>query len=78
MALALTEEDIATKRGIPPAQIALAWLFGQPAVTSPVVGATKASHITDAVTALEVPLSQEERALLEAPYLPHGPNASYK
>ena len=56
---------------MPPAQIALAWLLGKPGVTAPIVGATKAKHLDDAVAALDVRLSDEEVARLEALYRPH-------
>jgi 1-deoxyxylulose-5-phosphate synthase len=62
---------VATERGVPPAQIALAWLLGKPAVTAPIVGATKPRHLEDAVAAVEVTLSADEVARLEAPYRPH-------
>lgn len=61
----------ATKRALPPAQIALAWLRAKPAVTAPIVGATKLRHLEDAIASLEVTLSEEEIARLEAPYRPH-------
>lgn len=59
---------VAADRGLPPAQVALAWLLGRPAVTAPIVGATKVGHLDDAVAAVEVTLSEEEVAKLEAPY----------
>jgi aryl-alcohol dehydrogenase-like predicted oxidoreductase len=62
---------IAEQRGIPRAQLALAWLLGQPAVVAPIVGATKPHHLQDAVAALAVRLTAEEIASLEEPYLPH-------
>jgi aryl-alcohol dehydrogenase-like predicted oxidoreductase len=62
---------VAGERGVPPAQIALAWLLGRPAVTAPIVGATKLRHLEDAVAAVDLPLSEEEVARLEAPYRPH-------
>jgi 1-deoxyxylulose-5-phosphate synthase len=62
---------VATERGLPPAQIALAWLLGRPAVSAAVVGATKLGHVDDAVVALGVALSDGEVARLEAPYRPH-------
>ncbi|NBM19668.1 aldo/keto reductase [Streptomyces sp. GC420] len=62
---------IAGERGIPRAQVALAWLMGRPAVTAPIVGPTKAHHISDAVAALEVALTAEEVERLESPYVPH-------
>jgi len=62
---------IAGERGLPQAQVALAWLLHKPGVTSPIVGATKMSHLEDAVAALSVKLSPEEIASLEEPYIPH-------
>ncbi|WP_326563311.1 aldo/keto reductase [Micromonospora sp. NBC_01796] len=62
---------VADRRGLPPAQVALAWLLHQPAVTAPIVGATKPGHIEDAVAAVGVGLDDDERAALEAPYRPH-------
>lgn len=59
-------------RGIPRAQIALAWLLSKPAVTAPIVGVTKPEQLADAVSALFVNLSKEEIAALEAPYIPHA------
>ncbi|HEY5111742.1 MAG TPA: aldo/keto reductase [Acidimicrobiales bacterium] len=64
--------DIATKRGVAPAQIALAWVLSRPAVTSPIVGATKSHHLSDAVAALEVVLDDEETKALESSYQPHA------
>ena len=63
--------EVAEKRGLPPAQIALAWLLGKPAVAAPIVGATKLGHLEDAIAATDVTLSEEEVARLEAPYRPH-------
>ena len=63
--------EVAEKRGLPRAQIALAWLLQNDAVTAPIVGPTKISHIEDAVAALSVKLTAEEIALLEEPYVPH-------
>ena len=62
---------LAEQRAIPRAQLALAWLLSKPAVTAPIVGATKPHHLEDAVAALNVKLSAEEIAALEAPYIPH-------
>jgi 1-deoxyxylulose-5-phosphate synthase len=62
---------VAAERALPPAQIALAWLFGKPAVTAPIVGATKLRHLEDAIAAVEVTLSEDEVGRLEAPYRPH-------
>lgn len=64
-------DRIAAERGLPSAQVALAWLLHQPAVTAPIVGATKPGQIEDAVAALEIGLDDTERAALEAPYRPH-------
>jgi aryl-alcohol dehydrogenase-like predicted oxidoreductase len=61
---------IAAERGLPPAQVALAWLLTRPGVTAPVVGATKPVHLDDAVAALRVRLTGDEVSRLEAPYLP--------
>ena len=63
--------EIAKKRGVPNAQVALAWILHQPGVTSPIIGATKPHHIEDATKAAELKLTQDERAYLEAPYKPH-------
>jgi len=63
--------EVAEERGVPNAQVALAWLFSKPAVTAPIVGASKPGHLEDAVAALSVELSEEEIARLEAPYQPH-------
>jgi aryl-alcohol dehydrogenase-like predicted oxidoreductase len=63
--------QIAGKRGVPLAQVALAWLLGKPAITAPIVGATKPHHLEDAVAALSLHLTHEEIASLEEPYAPH-------
>jgi aryl-alcohol dehydrogenase-like predicted oxidoreductase len=63
--------EIAEARGITRAQVALAWLFHQPAVTAPIVGATKSHHLEEAVAALDMKLAQAEIEALEAPYIPH-------
>lgn len=62
---------LADEHGLPPARIALAWLLAKPMITAPIVGATRENHLPDAVAALEVTLSTEEIARLEAPYRPH-------
>jgi aryl-alcohol dehydrogenase-like predicted oxidoreductase len=62
---------LAKERGLKPAQVALAWLLHKPGITAPIVGATKLSHLEDALAAVEVSLSDEEIARLEAPYRPH-------
>jgi aryl-alcohol dehydrogenase-like predicted oxidoreductase len=63
--------EIAAQRGIPRAQVALAWLAHKPQVTAPIVGASKPHHLDDAVAALSVALSGQEIAQLEEPYQPH-------
>jgi 1-deoxyxylulose-5-phosphate synthase len=62
---------VAGERGVPPAQVALAWLLGRPAVSAPIVGATKLGHLDDAVAAVDLTLTAEEVARLDAPYRPH-------
>ena len=64
-------KDVAKQRGAKPAQVALAWLLGQPAVAAPIVGATKLDHLDDAIAALDITLTAEENAALDAPYRPH-------
>jgi 1-deoxyxylulose-5-phosphate synthase len=63
--------DVAKRRGVSPAQIALAWLLGKPAVSAPIVGATQLRHLQDAVAAVDLDLTEGEVAQLEAPYRPH-------
>nr|WTB28765.1 aldo/keto reductase [Streptomyces sp. NBC_00830] len=63
---------IAEVRGIPRAQVALAWVAQQPGVTAPIVGATKPHHLDDAIAALSVELTPEELEQLEEPYTPHA------
>ena len=63
--------EIAAQRGLPRAQVALAWLARKPSVTAPIVGASKPHHLDDAVAALSVALSEQEIGRLEAPYQPH-------
>lgn len=57
---------------MPRAQVGLAWLLHNPAVTAPIVGATKMSHLDDAVASVGLELSEDEIARLEAPYTPHA------
>ena len=66
-----TVGDVAAERGLPRAQIALAWLLAKPGVTAPIIGATKTAHLDDAIAALSVILSDEEIGRLESNYLPH-------
>ena len=69
--------EIARARGVPPAQIAMAWLLRKPAVTSPIVGATKPQHLDDAIAAASIMLSDEEVARLEECYRPHPATDAY-
>ena len=64
-------QDIAGERGVSPAQVALAWVLAQPGVVAPIVGATRVQHIDDALAATRLELTDDERARLEAPYVPH-------
>jgi len=64
---------IAESRGVSRAQVALAWLLRQPAVTAPIVGATKPAHLEDAIAAVDLELSEDEAAQLEGPYSPREP-----
>jgi aryl-alcohol dehydrogenase-like predicted oxidoreductase len=59
---------VAEKHGVPPAQVALAWLLGKPGVSAPIIGASRLSQLDDALAALELPLDPAEVALLEEPY----------
>jgi 1-deoxyxylulose-5-phosphate synthase len=63
--------EVADERGLPPAQVALAWLLHKPGVTAPIVGATRLEHLEDALAAAELTLGAEEIARLEEPYVPH-------
>jgi aryl-alcohol dehydrogenase-like predicted oxidoreductase len=63
--------QVAAERGAPPAQIALAWLLSHPGVAAPIIGATRLGHITDAVAAGQLTLTEEEISRLEQPYVPH-------
>jgi aryl-alcohol dehydrogenase-like predicted oxidoreductase len=59
------------ERGLPMAQVALAWLLGRPGVVAPIVGATKLNHLEDAIAAVDVTLTEDEIRRLEEPYRPH-------
>ncbi|WP_211746232.1 aldo/keto reductase [Paenibacillus sp. Marseille-Q4541] len=63
--------EIANKRGVPRAQVALAWVLQKEPVAAPIIGATKTSHLEDAVAALSITLTPEEIAFMEEPYVPH-------
>jgi 1-deoxyxylulose-5-phosphate synthase len=62
---------VARRRGCTPAQVALAWLLAKPAVSAPILGATKVAHVDDAIAALDLQLTADEMGALEAPYRPH-------
>ncbi|UHL63490.1 aldo/keto reductase [Paralcaligenes sp. KSB-10] len=64
--------QVAKSRGVPRAQVALAWMLSKSVISAPIVGASKASHIDDAVAALSLVLTDEEITQLEAPYVPHA------
>ena len=66
-----TVAEIARERGVPRAQIALAWVLDKPEVSAPIVGASKPGHLDDAIAALDLALSDDEITRLEAPYVPH-------
>ena len=63
---------VAEARGLPRAQVALAWLLQRPGVTAPIVGATRAGHLDDALAALSIRLDRQDMEALEAPYVPHA------
>ena len=63
--------ELADRRSVRPAQVALAWMLHQPGITAPIVGASKPHHLEDAVAALDIRLSEEERHYLEELYQPH-------
>ena len=67
-------ESVAAARGVPMAQVALAWVLSNPVVDAPIVGATKPHHLADAVAALDIELTDDEKAALEAPYTPRLPS----
>lgn len=66
-----TVAEVAKERGVPRAQVAMAWLLQKPGITSPIIGATKIGHLEDAVAATELKLTEDEVSRLEAPYVPH-------
>jgi aryl-alcohol dehydrogenase-like predicted oxidoreductase len=63
---------IAAERGVPRAQVALAWVLAKPEVSAPIIGASKATHLDDAIAASELGLTESEIARMEAPYVPHA------
>jgi 1-deoxyxylulose-5-phosphate synthase len=64
-------QEVAAQREVPMARVALAWILSRPAVTAPIIGASKAHHVDDAVGALDIHLTEDEIARLEEPYRPH-------
>jgi aryl-alcohol dehydrogenase-like predicted oxidoreductase len=64
--------QVADQRGVPRAQVAIAWALAKPGITAPIVGATKPHHLDDAIAAVDVHLSADEIELLEKPYQPHA------
>jgi len=66
--------QVAATRGVSMAQVALAWVLHNPVVSAPIVGATKSHHLTEAVAALDLHLTDDEIRALEEPYTPHGPS----
>ena len=67
-------QQVADARGVPMAQVALAWVLHNPVVTAPIVGPTKEHHLADAAAALDLTLTDDEVELLEAPYTPRLPS----
>ena len=65
-------QAVADRLGVQPAQVAIAWLLSKPAVTAPIIGATKIEHLEAAIRALDVKLGEEEIKTLETPYQPHA------
>jgi aryl-alcohol dehydrogenase-like predicted oxidoreductase len=63
---------VAAARGVPRAQVALAWVLSKPVVSAPIIGATRLEQLDDAAAALALTLAPEEIAALEAPYVPHA------
>ena len=65
-------DEVAAARGVPAAQVALAWMLQRPGITAPIIGATKLGHLTDALAAEELTLSADEMHKLEELYVPHA------
>src|SRR6185369_6677323 len=63
---------LAAARGVAPAQVALSWVINAPGITAPIAGATRLSHLEDAIKAVDLILTPEERGVLEAPYQPRA------
>ena len=73
-AIADAVQQVAEARGVPMAQVALAWVLRNPAVTAPIVGPTKPHHLPDAVAALDVQLTDDEVEAMESAYTPRQPS----
>lgn len=69
-AIVAAVQQVAEARGVPAAQVAIAWAASRPGITAPLIGASKAHHLPDAVAGIQLELSADEVALLEAPYRP--------
>jgi 1-deoxyxylulose-5-phosphate synthase len=67
-------QQVAATRGVSMAQVALAWVLHNPVVTAPIIGATQPHHLTEAVAALDLHLTDHEIHELQKPYTPHGPS----
>ncbi|MEO6510107.1 MAG: aldo/keto reductase, partial [Nocardioides sp.] len=67
-------QDVAEQRGVSMAQVALAWVLRNPVVAAPIVGPTQVQHLTDAIAAVDLELTEDEAASLEAPYTPRQPS----
>jgi aryl-alcohol dehydrogenase-like predicted oxidoreductase len=65
--------EVAAKKGVPAAQVALAWVLSKDVVSSPIIGVRKESHLVDCIQALEVNITEEEAKYLEEPYKPRTP-----
>lgn len=72
-AIAAAVAAIADQRGVPRAQVALAWVRQQSVVAAPIIGATKAEHLRDAIASLQITLDDDEQAMLTTPYVPRAP-----
>ena len=72
VAVAARNQEIANKLGVKPAQLALAWVLANPAVTAPIIGASKPEHLEDAVSALKIEIGASDKTALEALYQPHS------
>ena len=66
-------QAVADERGVPMAQVALAWVLKNPVVSAPIVGPTRPGHLADAAAALDIRLTGDETQRLEAPYTPRTP-----